>query len=486
MIFKKRKKKICNEKYRQLSGSLMSFSLEDKCEFNLSARLASFLVSEQVLSFASFKALFSNKSAKVIEAFLIDQNAFSKKIDLRDRRSCLLYFDPTEQSGFIIDLPKIGELENDLLISKEHLKHQESFLYQMSHELKTPLSAMSNYLELLKSENLNEKSNTYVHHMEVAFDLALGQMNSILEFSRLNHQVFVLKENIMDLEQLFNEIYLLFKPLVESKSLAFHIIHQKNFSFKSDESLLKHVLTNLVSNAIKFTEHGSIKIKTNLNNQDKSPTLEIHVIDSGIGMTAAETEHIFDLYSQVHPGISKVYGGTGLGLAIVDKAVSLLNGSISIESHIQVGSTFILEIPIQLASLEDNQKVQEKPILKPKKGLHILVAEDNELSLNATKDLLQKIDLKVSTAKDGRAVISKFLSYPFDLVLMDIQMPFMNGLEATKKIRETDLNIPIIALTANTSQAHLKLCFDAKMNDVLFKPFKVKQLYDIIAKHTKY
>jgi CheY-like chemotaxis protein/two-component sensor histidine kinase len=310
-------------------------------------------------------------------------------------------------------------------------------------------------------------------------------MNSILDLSKLNHQKPTLNEDQIILKSLFEDVYHIFKASIDQKKLLFHITHHSEISFISDEAMIKQILTNLISNALKFTEHGSISIETFLIQNKDQFELSIRLSDTGIGMTDEEQENIFNTFSQANKDISKLYGGSGLGLSISQRLLSLLNGSIKVESQYKVGTTFIINIPIILLKNKVSKDNIKKVYEKPRAGLSVLIAEDNVLSADATLNLLKQINLNAHIAKNGKEALQMFLEYPFDLILMDVSMPVLNGFETSLSIREKDSDIPIIAMTANTYQDHHKKCLDSKMNDVLYKPFKAQELYHIIYKYTQ-
>lgn len=463
----------------------MPFSMTDDHRLKLSDTLASFLSIKSLTDLTTFKSLCLPSDYQIIDDIFISKKKSSGLVELLEHKTCRLSFNHTKQKGYMLYLPEINNLKNDLIISRDLLKKQESFLYQMSHELKTPLSAISSYLDLLKERDLDKDSLTYIHQIQKAYDQGLYQMNSILDLSKLNYQNPSLNEDHIILKTFFEDIHHLFKASIEQKKLLFHITHHDDFSFISDQHMIKQILTNLISNAIKFTDHGSISVETYLIQKQESSELSIHLSDTGIGMTDEEQKNIFSTFSQANKDISKLYGGSGLGLSISQKLVSLLNGSIKVESQYKVGTTFIITIPIVPIKNEAIKAPVKTVYNKPKAGLSILIAEDNVLSADATLNLLKQINLNAHIAKNGKEAIQMFLEYPFDLILMDVSMPILDGFEASLKIREKDLLIPIIAMTANTYQDHHKKCIDSKMNDVLYKPFKSKELYHIISKYTK-
>ncbi|BCR36251.1 hybrid sensor histidine kinase/response regulator [Mariniplasma anaerobium] len=479
------KKTNQQQKSKHLNNICMSFSMNEHDKLILSDELASFLSIKSPTDLIVFKTLFLPSEDSIIDDIFVSQKKSSVLVELLEHKICRLSYDHLKQIGYMLYLPEITSFKKDLSISKELLKKQESFLYQMSHELKTPLSAISSYLDLLRQKDLDKDSMTYINQIQKAYDQGLYQMNSILDLSKLNYQHTILKDDQIVLKTIFEDVYHMFKASIENKGLLFHITHHDDFSFISDQAMIKQVLTNLISNSIKFTEHGSISIETFLVENNSTHELNICLSDTGIGMTDDEQKQIFSTFSQANESISKLYGGSGLGLSISQKLISLLNGSIKVESQYKVGTSFTINIPIILLKNTPSKDIIEQDFKKPKPGLSILIAEDNVLSADATLNLLKQINLNAQIAKNGKEAVQMFLEYPFDLILMDVSMPLLNGFEASLKIREKDSQIPIIAMTANTYQDHHKKCMDAKMNDVLYKPFKSQELYHIINKYTK-
>lgn len=463
---------------------IMDFSIDDEKNIILSNALSSFLSIKSNSDLNTFKSLFLSSNQEQLEKVFKLKKTSTILVELLEHKLCRLSFNYAKQTGYMIYLPEVSHLKNELKNSKDIIKRQESSIYQMAHELKTPLSSISSYLELLKLKDLDPDALQFVNQIEKAYDQGLYQMNSILELSKLNYQNRTLNMNKINVKLLFEDLYHIFKATMDNKGLLFHITHQKEFTFESDSSIIKQILTNLISNAIKFTDHGSISIETSLITIDKTNKLHISITDTGIGMTDQEQLHIFDSFSQANHDISDLYGGTGLGLSISQKLLSLLNGSIKIKSQFKVGTSFILEIPVKLVDISIKKIRPSQSFDKPKPGLSILIVEDNKLSADATFNLLKAIGLHAVIASSGREAVQKFLEYPFDLILMDISLPIMDGFETAHKIREKDLDIPILGMTANTYHDQYVKCIDAKMNDVLYKPFKSQDLYHIIAKYS--
>lgn len=462
-----------------LESQFLAFQLINETDLSLSKVLASTLALKTNLSLAQFKDIWVLSDQEKFDQMISSKKPYSQVVTLKEQKTFKLIFLPESNEGYLIYLPEIDLYKKQILDLEYITKQQETYVYQMSHELKTPLSALTSYLDLLKLEDLTKQQKDYISQMSLALDQGLHSMDAILQLSKLNYQKPVLSSDYIDIKVLMNDIYHIFEAACIKKKLYFRMTHQDHLVFISDEGFLKQILSNLVSNALKFTEHGGIEIETKY--ADKK--LVISIKDTGIGMTDEEQLNLFKEFSQANKNISKIFGGTGLGLSITKELVLLLDGKIDVESTYGSGTTFNVYLPVEKAKI-DRKEIEQDIILYPKSGLSVLIAEDNLLSLNATASLLKSIGLKVETAQNGKEAFSKFMEYPFDIILMDVSMPVLDGFDTTKKIREKDHKIPIVAMTANTYQEHVDSCLDIGMNDVLFKPFKAKDLYKIIYKNT--
>jgi signal transduction histidine kinase/CheY-like chemotaxis protein len=460
---------------------LMSFEVINQTYVMLSKKLANYLTLNQQLTTDKFLSLFNAEDQPEITQILENKHRKSTSIFiLKNHQIIRIIYYADQQYGYMIPVDDIKDYLDEIEQLKRDLRAKDSFIYEMSHELKTPLQTLVSTIDLLENEISIDHRKSLIHDMSLALDQAVNSTNNILNLSKLQYENYQLQKDIISIKAFISDIHHIFKTSLDQKNLYFKMTHYKDINIVSDESLLKQVLTNIISNAIKFTQEGGLYVETDVT-EDKQ--LKITVEDTGIGMTDEELKRMFKPFSQANKEISKRYGGTGLGLSITRKILSLMNGHIEISSTYGSGTKIIITCPIEI-SKEKMISKQDDAVTIPK-GLNILIAEDNTLSLKATKQLLENIGLNVEVAKNGIEVLNQYKDYPFNLILMDVSMPKMDGFEATKHLREQDQNIPIIAMTANTYDEHIKACFAAGMTDILYKPFKAKDLYKMIDKHTK-
>ena len=469
--------------FDEIDSYLLSFKLLDSTSLRLSNELSAFLSVKSTIDFEIFKSLWSLKDQEKIEKLLKMNKPYTQIVELKEQKTFKLIYLPKSSHGYLIYLPELNQYKKEISHLEQMIKKQETYLYEMSHEIKTPLSSLTSYIDLFEKEALTPTQKNYIHNMSNALDQGLHQLDNILQLSKLSYQKPVLSKDIISIKQLIESMSDMFDAELKKKGLYLHVTHQDYFVFASDLNFLKQILTNILSNAIKFTLSGGIDIETSISKVDEKHLLQISISDTGIGMTDEEQLNLFKVFSQAHKDISKTFGGTGLGLSISKALTTLLQGRIDVKSTYGAGTTFTITIPVELSDQIIEKKAEETYQL-PDKDLSILVVEDNLLSRQATKKLLTQINLRVTTAINGKEAISKSLEFPYDLILMDVSMPVLDGFEASKAIREKDLKTPIIAMTANTYQDHVKKCIDHGMNDVLYKPFKAKQLYQIIYNYT--
>jgi CheY-like chemotaxis protein len=301
---------------------------------------------------------------------------------------------------------------------------------------------------------------------------------------RLEYNAFSLKEVMLDVKELH-------LGAAENKELILNLEFHPDLHeiWIGDASRLNQIISNLVGNAIKFTEQGEINIIA----KPGSPGLILSVSDTGVGITSEVQDLIFQPFSQADLSTSRKFGGTGLGLSICSKIAKLMGGDITLESSLGVGSTFFLNLPLVPIQGEELQRFNDKKNtvsnqvdqnLDHLKELRVLVAEDNKVNQMLIKKLLKKFDCHFVIAQDGEEAVSKFSEEKFDIILMDIRMPNMDGMEAPEKIRIIDQDIPIIALTADVAEGNAEKFLKLGMNEVVFKPFDSKQINNLLLKYS--
>ncbi|RFC55288.1 PAS domain S-box protein [Brumimicrobium aurantiacum] len=369
-------------------------------------------------------------------------------------------------------------------VAEESDRLKSAFLSNMSHEIRTPLNAILGFSSLLKKKNLSEeKKDQYLEYIESGGKNLLNLISDIVDLSKLDaNQLNILNETF-SLNKLINHLHEKFK-VINTKSSCEIIAHkgldEAKSSIVSDENRLSQILSNLLENAIKFTEEGKIEFGYVL----KGEVLEFYVKDDGIGISEEDQAFIFERFRQVEDDYTKSKPGTGLGLAISKNLTELLGGKIWIESELNKGATFRFTIPYNQAKeiIDSNNSTEINSVLSTDKT--ILIAEDQAINFLFIKALLEEHDYKIIRAKNGLEAIDIFLNNnTIDLIIMDIGMPKMDGLEATEKIRETNQDIPIIAVTGYAMEEEKKKIREAGCDYYLSKPIAENKLLEILKKH---
>ena len=392
-------------------------------------------------------------------------------------------------SGWLLFLTRDLAVRNNL---KQALDSKDSYLSKMSHDLRTPLNGIIGLLDINDNHpddvELNQRSRDKAR---VAANHLLSLLNDVLELSKLDSQRAVLIEEPFDLRDVLDEVETISKLKAESLNVNLICNYKDGLTcpYVYGSSLhMKQILLNLVDNAIKYNRTGGF-VALNVNvkrHKEDLITYEFVVKDNGLGIDKEYLDHIFEPFSQENQNFNEYRLGTGLGMSIVKGLVELMKGSISVTSKKGVGSTFEVVIPFKIApEIVKNTKDSKVSI----KGKKVLLVEDNDLNREIAKTLLEDEGVLVSEAVDGLDALKVFeeseIGY-FDLILMDVMMPNMNGLTATRAIRELnriDSNLPIIALSANAYAEDIKKTKDAGMNDYVSKPFKIENLVEMIDKY---
>lgn len=377
-------------------------------------------------------------------------------------------------------------------------KFKSKFLTNMSHELRTPLSGVVGVTELLRNTNLDALQREYVGIIRTSSELLLELINDLLTFARVEAGKLELHPQDFNLSYLMNDALALLRLQASEKNLHFECVIEADVPayLHCDSTRLSQIVINLVSNAIKFTGNGSINVNVRLISQtNRSATLGFSVSDTGIGIPRDRLEAIFAPFTQVDGSTSRKYGGTGLGLSICRQLAALMGSSISVESIEGVGSTFRFEVELKKQSVSKKQLskvVEENTTEKVVSGVmvdrgRILLAEDHATNRRVIKMMITSLGYRVDAVANGSLAVSALESTEYDLVLMDCQMPEMNGYQATAMIRDPQssvLNhsIPVIALTANALEEIRRQCLAAGMNDFITKPVLVRQLEEVLVK----
>jgi len=404
---------------------------------------------------------------------------------IRDENNKVRYY-----TGIARDITKLKETQKELYKAKEKaeaaLNAKSQFLSVMSHEIRTPMNAVIGLSHLLIEDKPRKDQLENLRTLQFSAENLLGLINDILDFNKIDSGKLILEKVPFDPKNLINRIIHSYSYQIRGKSLE--IIYEPDFALPKlligDPVRIAQILNNLISNAIKFTDKGSIKILLELISQkDDWVNVRFTVKDTGIGIARSKIQTIFEAFTQASTDTTRKYGGTGLGLAIVKKLTKLFGTEIHLESKPGEGSTFWFEINFQIQDERKSKAISDAVVKDGKLGdKRILVAEDNQVNQILLKKYLSKWGVgEIMFAENGKIALDHFIKNDFDLVLLDLQMPEMDGFEVAKIIRKLDLlskrNVPIIALTAS-SLLEVKDELDASgMDDYISKPFTPENLY---------
>ena len=385
-------------------------------------------------------------------------------------------------------LKKAIEKAEDAVLAKSR------FLAIMSHEIRTPLNGIVGMLQVMAYTNLSEEQIELLEIAQTSSDLLLNLINNILDYSKIESGKSYLGKYQFILMDMLNEVETVFKPMAEMKGLNLYMFVEEDMPKRlvGDAGRLKQVLLNLLSNAIKFTSEGRIDVQVQLVEQANSRvTLKWMVKDTGIGIPEASQKDIFLSFTQADASTNREFGGTGLGLAICKSIVEQMEGDIWVTSEMYKGSQFYftctLEVPEQeLESIEPAKTVGN--VMAATK-LHLLVVDDDETSRILIDRIAHKRGWQVTQAGSGREAIAVYQANVFDVILMDLQMPELDGAQTTLRLRQMEeqngAHTPIIAVTAKALPGDRERCMEAGLDDYLTKPFTSRQLMDVVESWTK-
>jgi PAS domain S-box-containing protein len=369
-------------------------------------------------------------------------------------------------------------------IAEDALKAKQQFLSNMSHEIRTPMNAIIGFTKVMLKTELTVKQAEYLSAIKVSGDALIVLINDILDLAKVDSGKMTFERVPFSLRSSLASMLQLFEPRIREKNLQLIREYDKRIPemLAGDPVRLHQIILNLVSNAVKFTNAGSILVKVSLLNEDEeNVTISFAVIDTGIGIEENKIEEVFENFQQASSETSRLYGGTGLGLAIVKQLVEAQGGKIQVESKIDEGSMFGFTLSFQKTNAKPEIQNDSRTSDTDVKNIKVLVVEDIPLNQLLMKTLLHDFGFERDVVPNGKMAIEQLQRKSYDLILMDLQMPEMNGFEAATFIREKlHSKIPIIALTADVTTADLEKCKAAGMNDYLAKPVDEKLLYQKI------
>jgi signal transduction histidine kinase/DNA-binding response OmpR family regulator len=361
------------------------------------------------------------------------------------------------------------------------VKSKQQFLSNMSHEIRTPMNAIIGFTKVVLKTELTTKQREYLTAIKTSGDALIVLINDILDLAKVDANKMIFEEIPFKMASSINAMLHLFESKIQEKNLKLIVEYDKKIPvvLVGDSVRLHQIILNLVSNAVKFTSTGKITVKVKMVTEDTEKVgIKFSISDTGIGVSKDKIKNIFDNFQQATSDTSRLYGGTGLGLSIVKQLVEKQGGKIEVDSELDVGSLFSFQLVFRKTKEQETNrhlsKEQEEEIV----GIKVLVVEDMELNQLLMKTLMDDFKFECDIVSNGKLAVQCLSEKSYDIILMDLQMPEMNGFEATKHIRNIlKRTVPIMALTADITTVDLEKCKAVGMNDYIAKPIDEKLLY---------
>lgn len=395
-----------------------------------------------------------------------------------------------DASGTLIGFAKVTRDLTERKANEEKVLHafeetarlKSEFLANMSHEIRTPMNGVISAASLLEEETLTKEQKDLLEIITTSGKAMLKIVNDILDYTKLDSKELTLMEEAFNLKYEMDQIVKVYKDSFTNKNVAMKMNVDGSVPemVLADKMRFRQVFTNIFDNAVKFTEKGYISVDASMKQTTVGEMLHVEITDTGIGIDSADLKKLFQPFTQLDASTRKKFKGTGLGLSICKRLVELMHGTIGVVSEVGKGSKFWFEIKISAVSTPEIKRIKKPNADIPsahKPEASILVVEDNAINQNVILRVLRRLGYtNIDVAADGQVGVESFQKKQYDLILMDVQMPIMDGYDATRKIRETNKNIPIVAMTANALAGDPEKCIQAGMNDYLSKPVNFKNL----------
>lgn len=375
----------------------------------------------------------------------------------------------------------MAKAESATEIAEDSLKSKQQFLANMSHEIRTPMNAIVGFTKVLLKTDISTKQKEYLNAIKTSGDALIILINDILDLAKVDAGKMTFEKAPFKLELSISGMLQMFDIKIKKKKLTFINYYDKNIPevLLGDFVRLQQIILNLLSNALKFTPKGGITVKTELlSENDQEALIQFSVTDTGIGIAEDKLRFIFENYQQASSSTARVFGGTGLGLAIVKRLVENQGGTINLKSKINEGSTFSFTMSFTKTNAEIELEPGTIKIDKDFQHIKVLVVEDVKLNQLLMRTILDEFNFKSDVADNGKIALEKMQTETYDIILMDLQMPEMDGFETTSQIRnKMNSKVPIIALTADVTSVDIDKCKAAGMNDYISKPLGERVLY---------
>lgn len=396
--------------------------------------------------------------------------------------------------GYALNITDQYLAQEDLIVAKEIAEKatlaKSEFLSKMTHELRTPLNAIVGLTDIMLNEERYNKDEN-LSSMKYSSDTLLGIINEVLDFSKIETGEVSFNSSLFSINEIVKIVKNTFDFKLREKGIDFEVLIDANVPayIKGDRVKLNQILLNLVSNAVKFTHSGKIELRIkSIAKKEGVATLEFIIRDTGIGIEKSKLEDIFNSFYQGYNNNEREYGGTGLGLSIAKKFIELQGGSIQVTSEFGLGSTFTFTLDFEISTLEHNWQSPMNTVNATYENAKVLVAEDNVMNQLVFRKILSRWKIIPDFVADGKEALQKLETNDYDMVFMDLQMPKMNGLEATKVFRrkENKVNgarLPIVALTADSFHESRKEVAAVGMNDFLSKPIEPSELSRVLSEY---